>query len=715
MELSRRVFVRLASAGTLAAYAAARSGPIALAAIPGGTLDPAAVPKFAVPLLIPPAMPGRDIAALADGSRVDTYEISVRQIEQQMLPGGWPTTTVWAFGPLRPDGSTDQHHAPSHTIEAQQGRPVRITWVNALVDSQGRFLPHLLPVDPSLHWANPLRRPGHGEARTDTRPDLTGLTYVPPSAFTDPSAQYTAYDGPVPWVTHLHGAMGLGDESDGYPEAWYLPPATNLPSGISANGRWRDFFVARFAAKYGVKTVAGQQLSHYPNDNRASTLWFHDHTLGMTRLNVYAGPAGFFLLREGKDGAQRIRDTRRGQGTAVLPGPAPAQGDASGTRYYEIPLAIQDRSFTADGSLFYPDSRAFFDETGEPYYPASDVAPIWTPEFFGNTIIVNGRTWPYLETEQRRYRFRVLNGCNSRALILDLSAVPGVDVWQIGNDGGFLPAPFHVTGGADNRVLLGPAERADLIVDFTRVPLGEHVLRNVGPDDPFGGGDIGVDFDPADPDGTGQVMQFRVVPIVGVDNTTPPENLSLPKLKKLPKARSTRRLALIEQMSTTAEDAPVAALLGTVTGDPTSAAGATASSGEWMDAVTENPATGASEVWEIYNLTADAHPIHLHEVAFTVLGRQDITVGEAPPARDDGHLAMTGAIRVAPGSVAMPPESGEEGRKDTVLAYPGQVTRLHAHFRTAGRFVWHCHVLEHEDNEMMRPLQVGRPEPGQPS
>ena len=192
-------------------------------------------------------------------------------------------------------------------------------------------------------------------------------------------------------------------------------------------------------------------------------MWYHDHTLGMTRANVYAGPAGFYLLRGGPGDAV--------QGT--LPGPAPALGDPPGLDYFEIPIAIQDRSFTEDGALFYPDNRAFFEgldpsQLQIPFMPdracdgPSDVAPIWNPEFFGNAIVVNGATWPSLDVQQRRYRFRFLNGCNSRFLILRMSN--GLPFWQIGNEGGFLPAPVELP-----ELLLGPAERADVIVDFTNV------------------------------------------------------------------------------------------------------------------------------------------------------------------------------------------------------------------------------------------------------
>ncbi len=192
------------------------------------------------------------------------------------------------------------------------------------------------------------------------------------------------------------------------------------------------------------------QLFEYPNDQRATTMWYHDHTLGMTRLNVYAGPAGFYLLRRGPGDLP----------SAVLPGP-PRFGDPSGTRHYEIPLAIQDRSFNDDGSLFYPDTREFFDDFQGPYIPDGDVPPIWNPEFFANTMVVNGRTWPVLEVEPRRYRFRQLNGCNSRFLLLKLAsdlrswpASTALPMWMIGAEGGFLPEPVAL-----DQVLMAPAER----------------------------------------------------------------------------------------------------------------------------------------------------------------------------------------------------------------------------------------------------------------
>ena len=682
-RLTRRSFVTWIAGAGAGVYLFGRvpglEAPVALAQIPGGTLDPSDVPKYVTPMLVPPVMPRAGTMRQPGGRPIDLYEISMREFRQQILPAGLPTTKVWGYGAVSAQGNRGLllHNAPSLTIEAMWNRPVRIKWINELVDADGNYLPHLLPVDQTLHWANP---PG-GAGGRDSRPE-----------FAETPGPYT---GPVPIVTHVHGAVGVGDDSDGYAEAWYLPDANDIPAGYATEGTWYDFFAGKAAAAYGVTWGPGFATFQYPNENRASTIWYHDHALGMTRLNVYAGPAGFYLVRGGPDDV--VLDSRTGL-PASLPGPAPRENDKfpPNKPYREIPIAIQDRSFNGDGSLFYPDTREFFDEIASPYIPEGEFSPIWNPEFFGNMIIANGNTWPFQTVEQRRYRFRFLNGCQSRFLILDFGGIPGVEVWQIGNEGGFLVAPVNLTEGHENRLLLGLAERADVIVDFTNVPVGNHVLGNVGPDEPFGGGVPGVDFEPADPGSTGQVLQFRVVPAVDADDSTPPQFLQLPPLAALPAETVTRPLALIEKMGMGFDaegnelEGPVEALLGNVVGG-------VAEEKLWMDPVTENPAVGATEVWEMYNTTGDAHPMHVHEVVFEVVNREGLVLDDddevVEPITLDGNVT--------------PPEPWETGFKDTVIAYPGQVTRVRARFSTPGQFVWHCHIVEHEDNEMMRPYVIG--------
>jgi spore coat protein A, manganese oxidase len=639
-------------------------------------LDAKDIPKYVTSLLIPPAMP-QAASASAD---MDYYEIAMRQFKQQVLPPGLPATTVWSYGAAN---QPKTFNFPAYTIEAQNNRQVRIKWINGLIDEQGNFLPHLLPIDQTLHWANPTGgvngRDGHGHSQA-------------------------TYTGPIPIVTHVHGAH-VTQESDGYPEAWYLPAAKDLPAGAALEGTWYAKYKQEFKEKYGADWEPGSAIYQYPNQQRATTLWYHDHTLGLTRANVYAGPAGFYIIRGGEDDQ-----------VAGLPGPAPQPGDAENTKYYEIPLAIQDRTFNKDGSLFYPGNRAFFEEMPPeklkiPYHPDavtypdgattgdSDIPPMWNPEFFGNTMLVNGHTWPKLEVEARRYRFRVLNGCNARFILLKLvggnpAARPAkstLPFWQIGSEGGFLPQVVQ-----REELLLAPAERADVIVDFTNIPAGtELYLINEGPDEPYGGGRPDQDFEAAKPEETGQVMKFVVAAPSGKDGSLPPEQLSLPAIQALGPATKTRQVSLNEAMSMTLfvtkdkEDTVQLDRRGEPFGPAGGYLGTVAPDGKgymlmWKSDITENPTQNEIEDWELNNFTVDGHPIHIHQVMFQVVERIS-KEGGVPPR---------------------PAEAWETGWKDTVVAYPNEITRLRMKFDIPGRYVWHCHILEHEDNEMMRPLDV---------
>jgi spore coat protein A len=747
------------------------------ALMPADTLDPASIPKYEEPLVIPPAIPRTSVLNMPKAKKVDYYEIAVRQFQQNILPASMnKPTTVWSYGSVNHPGTFNY---PAFTIEAKWEQPVRVKWINELVvdpvdcfhtpggpvDAEScNFLPHLLPVDETLHWANP---PTDVPCKTGS-PDTDCRT----NCVEDGQGGFDcSYDGPVPMIVHVHGAETY-EWSDGYPEAWYLPAANNLEDGMGSplytsggsffgtfNGEADTFFANDPNNWPDASWGPGQATFQYPNTQEATTLWYHDHSLGMTRLNVYTGPAGFYLLRGGP--GDMIGRTSPGP-AASLPGPAPALGDPPGLDYYEIPIVVQDRSFWDDGELFYPDNRAFFEDLEPeqlqiPFIPEetedgdiSDVSPIWVPEFFGNTLVTNGKTWPALDVEKRRYRFRLLNGSQSRFLIMQFSTsqdgdhtspATNVGVWQIGAEQGFLPAPVNIgagsTNGVDGGILMGPAERADMIIDFSEVPEGTVIyLRNFAPDEPFGGGDVGVDFDPADPDTTGQVMKFTVVKRKGNDKSTPPDELALPAPPVLGAPGSTpRTISLNELESETVcaredgdnivevswdncdpdnqepefDDAfafgPTEARLGTLVGGEGNPLG-------WADLITENPGVGATEVWEMYNFTADAHPIHIHLIQFQVVERQLLAVDE------EGETIQPAVLCEAEeqegcedrGPVIRAPEVWETGYKDTVIAYPGEITRVIAEYPLAGLFVWHCHILEHEDNEMMRPYCVGDPE-----
>ena len=621
-------------------------------------LDPMTIPKFVEPLVIPPVMEPEGVQDWqGEGETATEYRIAARQFQQQVLPNGFPATTVWGYGrygdPLPGPGVETSFNWPAFTVETRADQRVRVVWANQLVDDpdsdHSLFLPHLLSVDQTLHWANP---PGPA--------DTHSMDPLP-------------YQGPVPIVTHIHGAH-VPDISDGYPEAWYLPAASNIPAGYATQG-------THYASVH--PPPPGAAVFEYPNDQRAATLWYHDHSLGITRLNVYAGLAGFWLIRDDvEDGLN-------------LPGPAPRLGDPAGTRYYEIPIAIQDRSFNEDGSLFYPDSRAFFDgeEYAGPYLPTTDIHPLWNPEVFGNAIVVNGRTWPYLEVEPRLYRFRFLNGSNSRFLILQFDRQ--LDFHQIGSDGGLLPGTPVVL----NQLLMAPAERADVLVDFSAFEVGDEIsLLNLGPDEPFGGLPVDPEVQ-ADAQTTGQVMQFRVVASTEQGNRGEIPT-SLPAIERLETTLPARDVTLNEEMSQFA-DIPIEADLGTPNGGALG----------WDEPITENPMVGDIEVWRIINLTVDAHPIHLHLVQFQILDRI--------PLDKTAYLEAQGAY-IAGGRDGPPPDpmdfvtgdpipanTWETGWKDTVIANPDMITRIIAHFDLQGLYVWHCHILEHEDNEMMRPYRVG--------
>ncbi|HEY7144226.1 MAG TPA: multicopper oxidase domain-containing protein [Streptosporangiaceae bacterium] len=626
-KISRRTVLK---AGAITGGAAAigvpqllvRSTPAAAA-----TIAPSSIPKYATPLFVLPAMPT---------TSANKWSIAARPVRQQILPAGYPSTPVFAMGSTT-NGKT--FHAPCYTVESKVDQLAQITFSNQLMDSSGRYVPSMLPVDQTLHWANP---PG-GVSGRDSQP-----------TFTSTPGPYT---GPMPFVVHMHGSHDF-EENDGYPEAWTLPAAKNIPNGYATVGSFYDQFKQEAHDNYGVTWKPGSFIYSYENDQRATALWFHDHSLGVTRLNVPSGLAGMNILRGGSSDLP----------SGVLPGPAPKPGDSPGTNYYEMPLIFSDHDFNADGSIFWPTQ----DAQAGPYIPQTDIPPIWTnPGVLGGVSLVNGNSWPFLNVEPRRYRFRLLNTSNFRVMLLKIvsdptaavPAQPALPIWVIGSDGGFLPAPVKLDSPTPQLQII-QSERYDIIVDFTGVPVGTKLyLTNESP--------------PAQTDdGTlpNEVMQFRVVPLKSTDTSTPPDQLSLPGFTPVGPETNTRQVSFNMIMSTFAPTEVAKFLCGTVnsngTGNPL----------EWFDPITEDPKVNTTEIWEIWNFAAGGHDFHVHLVEFNVLDRRPIA-----------------------GGATTPPAVYEVGDKDSVFAPGGQITRIKATFDHVSRFVWHCHFLDHEDNGMMRP------------
>ncbi|HUD99224.1 MAG TPA: multicopper oxidase [Bryobacteraceae bacterium] len=382
-------------------------------------------------------------------------------------------------------------------------------------------------------------------------------------------------------IIHLHGGK-VPPESDGYPEDWYAP------------GK---------AATY-----------YYPNNQDAALLWYHDHTMGINRLNIFAGLLGLYIIRDPLEDSLNLP---RGK--------------------YEVPLVLYDRTFDPDGQLNYPVSPT----PGEP----------WIPEFFGNAVLVNGKLLPYLEVEARKYRFRVLNAANGRFFHLSLGS--GQELHQIGTDQGLLPAPLPL-----KQLSLAPGERADAIVDFSgqagaRIVLNNDVMR--------------------------PVMQLRVVPAASPDHSALPKALRPVRRIVEAEAVQTRTLTLGEIDDLRGDT--VTMLLNNT---------------PWHAPISEKPVLNSIEIWNLVNMTDDAHPIHLHLVRFQILDRRRF---DAFAYQNQNVLRYTGDVT--------PPEPGEAGWKDTARADPAMITRIVIPFEGyTGRYVWHCHILEHEDNEMMRPYEV---------
>jgi FtsP/CotA-like multicopper oxidase with cupredoxin domain len=684
-------------------------------------LDGATVPKYVEPV---PTFSG----SRANGTA--TVTVDMVEFQQKILPAsmyaGLPApfnagTFQWGY---KVNGNAP--HFPATTIESRQGVATSVIYANRLQGAGGTapFLQRYLTQDLTIHWADPTHI-----TRNNNCANATVLT----APCTQPSAE------PIPTVPHLHGAEVLS-AFDGHPDSWFTPNSALTGPGFVSN------------------------TYQYVNTQEATTLWFHDHALGTTRLNVYSGMAGFYLIRD-------ARDTGATGNAIGLPAGA-----------FEQELMVADRQFDTNGQLKFPDAESSPGAGDGPTNP--DTHPFWIPEFFGDVVTVNGKSWPFLEVEPRRYRLRFVNGSNARFFQMQLvqsssthqpTTTPGPHIWQIGSDGGLLNAPADLDSTANPdapHLFLAPAERGDVIVDFAGQSGKNFILINgQGAFAPFPSGD------PPDPNTNGQVMEFRVNRALSSTDTS--FNPAAPQraLRAAPivdiKPADTRRtpdkkrqLILVEVEG---DGGPLEVLInnshwdGLRNGTTTTIPGSV-SNGRGISA-TEVPRVGSTELWEIANLTEDAHPIHIHLIQFQLIERQAFTDPEAYRAAWDGTFpgGTFAGVTYAPGefipgfgpprTYTTPNASGaiggniafdpfvdpagktgpavnETGWKDTLKIPPGQVTRIAVRWApttvavngvqagtntfafdptTGGPgYVWHCHILDHEDNEMMRSYLVGR-------
>jgi len=672
------------------------------------------IPKFVDPL--PEAGGISVVDATSAGPLYDAttlssaYNLTMREFQAQILPTTGvpaavppipPNTPSWTWGYLTDADIAAGGVRPSYlgpVVVAERGVIAKPTYKNELpigATSLGGFsnVQENLPIDLTLDWANP--------DNIDCQLDAAG-------AYTNPVCGFLPYAGELPDSVHIHGGE-VAPAYDGGPDAWVTQ------SGQAGPGYPGDTFT-------------------YPNGQQEATIWFHPHGFGITRLNVYAGLAGVYAI---DDPANPPLTTM----------PAFPQ--------YDIPLIIQDRSFDTTGQIFY--------NLASNPQPNPTVHPFWIPEFIGDTIVVNGKTWPYLDVEPRQYRFRLLNGSNAR--FYDLSMNRGVKFVAIATDDGYLPNAVLTPN-----VIIAPGERYEVIVDFSNVKPGKDVIMFNAARTPFPGGaapTIG---------GTDTVMQFRVkkpfnnaIADTTISNGTAIRPVPLepiingftaPVLPPAPPAGNiVRQLTLNEvigpggPLELVVNNSKYNLASDTMRTIPILAGDCTTP----LCRETEMPAVGDTEVWEIINITADAHPMHTHLTSFQVLDRtpfqaakwinqydalmlsNGVLPGGGPPntyniRNADGAIGGNPAINsFLQLSKRRAPLPYEMGWKDTVITYPGEVTRIVVRWApqdspvvgsgapTAGDnqypfepytmesgvgYVWHCHILDHEDNEMMRTYTV---------
>ena len=553
---------------------------------------------------------------------VSEYTISASQGTADVLGLPGVLTTVWGYH--------NQETAPTfpgRTLQVTKGVPVTVHWVNRLVNASGQALPHILPIDQTMTIQAP----------------TTG----------------------VPLAVHHHGSNSAA-EFDGGPDQWATPLRRQTGPGITGNA---------------VQVGTAEAVTYvYDNNQEASLHWYHDHAESLTGVNVQAGLAGLYAVRDANEKAL--------QAAWKIP-----------AAQHEVALVLQDRTFDAQGQFVYSANPANSPTPLPGNFPAN--SPSHMPEVFGDVVLVNGKAWPVMSVEPRSYRLRLLNGSDSRFFTLKNSAPTLVPMYVIGTDVGFLNKPVKVgTAG----LTIAPGERYDVVIDFSWALLAGltiDLLNSAATPFPLGG---------APSAGAASVMRFKVGLLA---NLFVPKALTglLPALRgsngtaALPAALGdtaatpVRRILLGEG---TDEYGRINPMLGVY--DPTGANNLGTQG--FNDPVTETPRLGSTEIWEFWNATVDAHPVHLHLVKFRIKNRQAFTGTVQPTAMSNGWTGVQLQPGAAVNGALMAPAATENGWKDTVVCPPGQVTRIVMAFDRPGKFVYHCHILSHEDHDMMRWFSV---------
>jgi len=746
--------------------------PLAQAQVVQTPLDPAGIPKFVnkLPMLkFEPDKNGNWKGDIPVALGTDPITLSICEFKSQILPKGTldtvtgaavPTETwVWGYQLGDVCQPFPKHSYIGPVVAAERGTPTQMTFINQLGNSWNSNVPaYTQNTDQTMHWADPL----NGEFNQCAK-NLSMYGGAPVGECAN------NYVGPIGAAVHLHGGE-IPPNLDGGPDSWFtfdgnyqghgfytrevtaLPSATDpdFPDGVLIYDRDSETYYRKDAGAWTANAPIDRATYVYPNTQEAANIWFHDHVLGMTRLNVYAGIAGAYIITD--------------------PG---ATNPDLGPVTDLVPLVIQDRMFDTNGQLYL----------SGPGGNTTIERPYWVAEFIGDVAVVNGAAWPKMKVEPKRYRFLFLNGSNSVGYNLSLedaaTAAAGPPLWVIGTDGGYLdtPAIAHEPGFnpqdpnypgpiVGDKLVLLPGERYEVIIDFTNYA-GQNLVMGNDAWNPYPFGDA-----PPIP----QIMQFEVKgkaksPGVLYDPTTgasPRAGEAIVDLGALATAPDVYRQLTLNEVASPITDVPLEALLNNSKWDgmqvdesvyPHSITdrGDFTQSGDYSVPTwySEMPEEGAMEVWDIINITADAHPIHLHLVQFQILERipfDDIEYfnaysasfpgggylpGYGPPM-DYNALNTAGAVGGNPNPFAFEiansprgprrgPAAHEVGWKDTATMYPGEVTRIAVRFAPTDipntvtdsaslgypfdpddghGYVWHCHILDHEDNEMMRPTEV---------